>query len=85
MILLKNSGNTISISKKPIISFEDNIHPEAIKTKPSVIKLAHLANQMTDNEINELSKSGPVPLYLRSPFITKPKKIGKTGPKAELN
>ena len=80
-----NIVDTISISKKPIISFEDNIHPEAIKTKPSAIKLAHLVNQMTDNEINELSESGPVPLYLRSPFITKPKKIGKTGPKAELN
>jgi len=80
-----NIVDMISISKKPIISFEDNIHPEAIKTKPSAIKLAHLANQMTNNEINELSKSSPVPLYLRSPFITKPKKIGKTGPKAELN
>ena len=80
-----NIAGTISTSKKPIISFEDNIHPEAIKTKPSAIKLAHLVNQMTNNEINELSKNSPVPLYLRSPFITKPKKIGKTGPKAELN
>lgn len=81
----ENFDNIIQDKSKPIISFENSIHPKAIETKPSAIKLAHLGNQMTNDEINELSKKTPIPLYLRSPFITKPKKIGKTGPEEGSN
>ena len=80
----ENFDNIIQDKSKPIISFENSIHPKAIETKPSAIKLAHLGNQMTNNEINELSKKTPIPLYLRSPFITKPKKLVRLARKKDL-
>ena len=71
----------IDINLKPLYTFDSEIHSKAIKTKPSAVKLANLAYNITESEIQRLSLIQPIPLYLRGPFITKPKKIGKTGPK----
>ena len=74
-------SDKINISLNSVYTFDSGIHSKAIKTKPSAVKLAYLAYNIKASEIQRLSLIQPIPLYIRGPFITKPKKIGKTGPK----
>lgn len=74
-------SDKINISLNSVYTFDTGIHSKAIKTKPSAVKLANLAYNIKESEIQRLSLIQPIPLYIRGPFITKPKKIGKTGPK----
>ena len=77
----ENLSDKINISLNSVYTFDSGIHSKAIKTKPSAVKLAYLAYNIKASEIQRLSLIQPIPLYIRGPFITKPKKIGKTGPK----
>ena len=72
------------IKKEKIFSFDENLSlPEIEKTNPSAQKLARIAAELSDKEINELRSVPPEPMYLRAPFITQPKKLGKNVPKLD--
>ena len=49
-------------------------------THPSAAKLAVFAARMTDTEFAAIAETPPEPIYLRAPFITQPKKLGKAVP-----
>lgn len=52
----------------------------AIVTHPSAAKLAVLASTMDASAFDALAEIPPEPIYLRAPFITQPKKPGKSLP-----
>ena len=69
------------IEKERILSFDESpSFPGIEKTNTCTKKLAQIAANLSDKEINELRSVPPEPIYLRAPFITKPKKIFQNMP-----
>ncbi len=62
----------------PLFSYDETQFPEGVvSTHPSASKLAVAAAGLDAVEIDRLAGIPPQPIYLREPFVTKPKKPGK--------
>ena len=81
---VESLNEKIKIKKKEIISFDETLSfPGIEKTNPCAQKLARIAAELSNEEIKELRSVPPEPIYLRAPFITQPKKLGKNMPKLD--
>ncbi len=66
-----------------LFTFDENpIAPELEPASPDPVVLAEVAASMTDREIEQAASQPVEPIYLRAPFITTPKKPGKSVPGA---
>ncbi len=73
---VQSINGKIETAKERILSFDkSSSFPGIEKTNTCTKKLAQIAANLPDKEINELRSIPPEPIYLRAPFITKPKKI----------
>jgi len=81
---VESLNEKIGVEKGELYSFDENISfPGIQKTNPCAKKLARIAAELSDEEIKELTSIPPEPIYLRAPFITQPKKLGKNVPKLD--
>ncbi|MEM9479785.1 MAG: tRNA (adenosine(37)-N6)-threonylcarbamoyltransferase complex dimerization subunit type 1 TsaB [Verrucomicrobiota bacterium] len=68
-------GAVFTFDEKPILEDLPQVNPEAAI-------LAVIVARMNDGEIEQLAGAPVEPIYLRAPFITEPKKMGKAVPGA---
>ena len=81
---VESLNKKIEVNQNRTFCFDESISlPGIEKTNPCTQKLARIASELSDQEINELKSIPTEPIYLRAPFITQPKKIGKNVPKLD--
>jgi tRNA threonylcarbamoyladenosine biosynthesis protein TsaB len=62
----------------PLFTYDETRFPAGVvNTHPSASKIAVQAACLDDTEVGRLAGIPPQPIYLREPFVTRPKKLGK--------